>query len=125
MARLLVNAFLEDLRRAYWLRPWHLFRRRRMTYPILLLDNITADNGGYLLLRLVNDIRNQVGLFDPLLVVATSDRMPPNSLREEEDGPATEVGSGYNAWQNALPPAAARPACPRWPTPISHQVCGA
>jgi hypothetical protein len=70
VARLLVNAFLEDLRRAYLLRPWHLLRRRRMTYPMLLLDNIAVDNGGYLLLRLVNDVRNQVGVFDPLLVVA-------------------------------------------------------
>jgi hypothetical protein len=102
VARLLVNAFLEDLRRAYRLRPWHLVRRRRMTYPMLLLDNIAEENGGYLLLRLVNDVRNQVGVFDPLLVVATSDEVPPQALGPDESGPATKPGRGYNAWQNAL-----------------------
>jgi hypothetical protein len=102
VARLLVNAFLEDLRLAYRLRPWQLFRRRRMTYPILLLDDITADNGGYLLLRLVNDVRNQVGVFDPLLLIATSAEVPPEALSADEEGPATEAGDAYVAWQNAL-----------------------
>src|SRR5207302_2637276 len=60
--RLLVNSFLEDLRRAYRLRPWQVFRkqfwcRRRMTYPVLLLDSITPANGGYELLQLINKVR--------------------------------------------------------------------
>lgn len=101
VARLLVNAFLEDLRQAYRLRPWHLFRRRRMTYPMLLLDNITAANGGYLLLRLVNDIRNQVGLFDPLLLITTSAEVPPEAPSFLHP-PATKAGNGYVAWQNDL-----------------------
>lgn len=98
VARLLVNAFLEDLRLAYQLRPWQLFRRRRTTYPILLLDNITAGNGGYLLLRLVNDVRNQVGVFDPLLLIATSAGVPPEALSASEDNPY----NAYVEWQNRL-----------------------
>ncbi|MBV9843752.1 MAG: hypothetical protein JOZ47_01575 [Kutzneria sp.] len=105
VARLLVNSFLEDLRRAYRLRPWHLFRRRRMTYPVVLLDNITMTNGGYLFLRLVNEVRNQVGLFDPLLVVSASRDVPPDSGLRYAHRPSIDAEravSGYVGWQNAL-----------------------
>lgn len=104
VSRLLVNAFLEDLRRAYRLRPWQ-WRRRRMTYPVLLLDNITRTNGGYTLLRLVNDVRNQVGLFDPLLVVSASQDVPPDAGLTDSSRPkcdARHAGAGYREWQNDL-----------------------
>lgn len=102
VARLLVNSFLEDLRREYRLRPWQLLRRRRMTYPMLLLDNIDADNGGHLLLRLINDVRNQLGSFDPLLVIATSATVPLEASAGDQDGPAVEAHDGYRGWQNTL-----------------------
>ena len=113
-ARLLVNTFLEDLRRAYRLRPWQLLRRRRMTYPVLLLDDATPDNGGYALLRLVNDVRNQVGAFDPLLVVSSSVAAPPTGATTQAQRAidlgdtqrrgfdATDAYVGYNNWQNQL-----------------------
>ncbi|MDT8911616.1 hypothetical protein [Amycolatopsis sp. PS_44_ISF1] len=72
VGRLLVNAFLEDLRRSYRLRPAQFWRRRRMTYPVFLLDHASTVNGGHRLLKPINDVCNQTGMFDPLLVVATS-----------------------------------------------------
>ncbi|MEV0071544.1 hypothetical protein [Amycolatopsis sp. NPDC050768] len=101
VARLLVNAFLEDLRRGYRLQ---FFRRRRMTYPVLLLDHVTTTNGGYRLLELINDVRNQTGLFDPLLVVSTSDAPPPED-RPSQDRPrwtAADAGDAYRSWQHEL-----------------------
>jgi hypothetical protein len=104
VARLLVNAFLEDLRRAYRLRPWHLFRKRRMTYPVVLLDNITPDNGGYDLLVMINTIRNQVGVFDPLLVISASSAVPPDA-GQTPNRPRYEAKGAldaYTTWQNQL-----------------------
>jgi ABC-type branched-subunit amino acid transport system substrate-binding protein len=106
LKRLLVNAFLEDLRRAYRLRPWHVLSKRRMTYPVLLLDDITAANGGYELLRLINEVRNQVGLFDPLLVISASSEVPPAAGWADLDRrkyDAKAAGQAYLAWQKALP----------------------
>jgi hypothetical protein len=50
VARLLTNAFLEDLRRA-WRFPWRFAGPRRMTYAVLLLDDVAADNGGFIQTR--------------------------------------------------------------------------
>ncbi|HEX3787429.1 MAG TPA: hypothetical protein VHW44_06175 [Pseudonocardiaceae bacterium] len=105
VARLLVNSFLEDLRRGYQIRPWHVFRARRMTYPVLLLDNITMTNGGYALLQLINDVRNQVGAFDPLLVISGSTEVPPDAGRRYADRPhsgAAGAADAYRAWQRDL-----------------------
>jgi ABC-type branched-subunit amino acid transport system substrate-binding protein len=104
VCRLLVNAFLEDLRRGYRLRPWQL-GRRRMTYPVLLLDDITTTNGGFSLLRLINDVRNQIGLFDPLLVVSASVEVPPDSGVNDPGRPhyaAPRAPKAYNVWQERL-----------------------
>jgi hypothetical protein len=104
VARLLVNAFLEDLRRAYRPQPWRLWQQRRMTYPVLLLDHITMANGGYILLRLINDVRNQVGQFDPLLVISASLQVPPDGGRDPSrpKTDAVDTAAGYRAWQNSL-----------------------
>ncbi|WP_037361171.1 ABC transporter substrate-binding protein [Amycolatopsis orientalis] len=104
VARLLVNSFLEDLRREYRLRPWQFWRRRRMTYPVLLLDEVGPANGGYRLLELINEVRNQVGLFDPLLVVSASQGPPPDAEPSEERPKfdAVEAARAYQVWQNRL-----------------------
>lgn len=103
VARLLVNAFLEDLRRA-WKSPWRIGGPRRMTYAVMLLDGITCSNGGYELLQLINDVRNEVGLFDPLFLICAGEGVPP---RDE----ATRLYSAHNArnalaaWRRSLPEA--------------------
>lgn len=79
--KLLVHAFLEDLRVAYHRRlfPFRARRWRRTAHTVVLLDNVTDANGGWELLHLINDIRNETGDPDPLLVVAASDEPPPYS----------------------------------------------
>lgn len=72
--RLLVHAFLEDLRVAYRRRPWRLAPWRRTAYPVILIDDAAPDNAGYALLRLVNDIRNKTR--DPVLFVTNGAEMP-------------------------------------------------
>ncbi|MGH3773812.1 MAG: hypothetical protein ACRDRW_20880 [Pseudonocardiaceae bacterium] len=104
VARLLISSFLEDIRRAYRWRPWQLWRARRMTYVTLLLDNITRANGGYTMLRLINEVRNDVGRFDPLLVISASHKVPPDAGatpgRPHYD--AEHALEGYQRWQNSL-----------------------
>jgi hypothetical protein len=104
IAKLLISSFLEDLRRAYRWRPWQLWRVRRMTYTTLLLDNITRANFGYTTLRLINEVRNDIGRFDPLLVISASRKVPPdagaNPGRPHYD--AEYALNGYQEWQDSL-----------------------
>lgn len=104
VARLLISSFLEDLRRAYRWRPWQLWRVRRMTYVTLLLDNITRANGGYTTLRLINEVRNDVGRFDPLLVISASRKVPPDAgaIPGRPHYDAVYALEGYQYWQHSL-----------------------
>lgn len=104
VACLLVSSFLEDLRRAYRWRPWQLWRVRRMTYVTLLLDNITRANGGYTTLRLINEVRNDLGRFDPLLVISASRKVPPDAgvIPGRPRYEAAHALDGYRHWQNSL-----------------------
>lgn len=104
VARLLISSFLEDLRRAYRWWPWQLWRVRRMTYVTLLLDNITRANGGYTTLRLINEVRNDVGRFDPLLVISASRKVPPDAgvITGRPRYEAAHALDGYRHWQNSL-----------------------
>ncbi|QUH03136.1 hypothetical protein HUO13_21990 [Saccharopolyspora erythraea] len=83
MLKFLTNAFLEDLRQSYPKPPLRLRGARRTTNAVVLLDHITLHNGGYRLLRLVNDVRNDTGRLDPLLLVSGSRFVPP--YRDEPD----------------------------------------
>ncbi len=114
---LLVHAFLQDLRSAYGGRPWRLRGWRRTVHPVVLLDGVTAKNGGYALLELVNKVRNDTGLWDPLLVVSTSERVPLDGLDPDDrsvwsaDLARTE---GYPRWKDQLGDARRRQACDAW-----------
>lgn len=76
---LLVNAFLEDVRRAYR-RRWRPRGARRTAYLVVLLDRITRRNGGYRLLEAISRVRDETGQFDPLLFVSASRRVPPDAV---------------------------------------------
>ncbi len=76
--RIMVNSLLEDLRVAF--RGKGLFKEYRTAYPVVLLNHVTRANGGYHLLRAVNDIRNSTGLLDPMLLVTCSKRVPPHAF---------------------------------------------
>jgi hypothetical protein len=60
ISKLMINAFLEDLRVAYRRRPW-----RRTAYCVAFLEGVTED--GQRLVRLLAEVRNDTGAFDPLV----------------------------------------------------------
>ncbi|HYN97100.1 MAG TPA: hypothetical protein VES42_24945 [Pilimelia sp.] len=100
--KLLVHAFLEDLRRAYRRRPWRLAGWRRTAYPALLLDRVAAGDAGHTLLRLINDVRNETGRGDPLLVIAAGDAPPPELPRPH---PLWDADEAHDEWVDVLPEA--------------------
>jgi ABC-type branched-subunit amino acid transport system substrate-binding protein len=122
--RLLVNAFLEDLRRAYGRWIWRLGGARRMTYAVVLLDCITRANGGYRLLKLINDVRNETGAFDPLLVISGSQKVPPYAVEPGVTNPddgvrdAADADEGYEAWRHQFSRDSRRRAPTAWYLPI-------
>ncbi|GAB3431468.1 type 1 periplasmic-binding domain-containing protein [Actinophytocola sediminis] len=118
---LLVNSFLEDVRRAYRrrLRPRGA---RRTGYPVILLDRITRRNGGYRLLETVNRVRNETGLFDPLLFVSASRRVPPDAF---PDGAApravwnmSHARAAYGQWRDEFWRASRARETAAWYLPI-------
>jgi hypothetical protein len=130
--KLLVHAFLQDLRRAYGRRLWRMEGWRRTVYPVVLIDNATADSAGYRLLQLVNDVRNETGQSDPLLVVCSSDEVPqaPASTSGRRGGIEPDWGRGrsgdpvyrdpvYRAWVEALPGSRRARIDTAWDLPIS------
>jgi hypothetical protein len=109
VAKFLINTLLEDLRRSYRRFPWRLRGKWRTTYTTVLLDNVTRSNGGYALLKLVNDIRNETGLVDPLLLITTSSLVPPHAVEPTVDNVQDVVSQaheadeqGYRAWRHKL-----------------------
>ncbi|WP_051947352.1 ABC transporter substrate-binding protein [Streptomyces scabiei] len=70
--KLMINAFLEDLRVAYRRRPWRRRAHRRMAYTVAFLGGVSDDNGGWPLLRSLTEVRDDTGAFDPLLLITGS-----------------------------------------------------
>lgn len=86
--KLLVHAFLADLAEGYgrqllWTR-W----ARRDHYPVLLLRRLTSGTTGAELVRLVGEVREETGLRDPLLIIATGT----NTLQELSND---EIGADH------------------------------
>lgn len=111
LLKFLTNSFLEDLRQEY--PRFRLRGVRRTSRAILLLDHITLANGGYRLLELINDVRNDIGRPDPLLVIAASRKIPPYARQpwSESSEPenseysaydATNAAEGYADWRRQL-----------------------
>jgi hypothetical protein len=98
---LLVHAFLRDLRLFYGTHTWWLRRWRRTAYLTAILHGITDANGGWELLRLINDVRNQTGEHDPLLVVATATDVP-DSL-DVKPGSVRTIEENVASWKDNLP----------------------
>ncbi|MEH1169087.1 hypothetical protein V6V47_27270 [Micromonospora sp. CPCC 205539] len=98
--KLLLHAFLEDLRQAYRRRLWRPSDWRRTAYPVLLLDHVAPDNVGGELVRLIGDVRTETGRNDPLLLVASGGRPPPEL---PEPHALTEADEAYDEWTEALP----------------------
>ncbi|WP_367138373.1 hypothetical protein [Saccharothrix sp. HUAS TT1] len=104
LVKLLVNAFLEDVRRTYRRSWWRIRSARRTVYPVVLLDGIRRDNGGYSLLKVVNDVRNDTGAFDPLVIISGSAKVPPDAetAAEREPTPVSQASHAYETWARRL-----------------------
>lgn len=103
LKKLLVHAFLQDLRLAYrprglWLRRW-----QRTAYTVVILSDLTEDNGGWELLRLINDVRNSSTEHDPLLVIATAAEKPADLQPGRELAPVSRIKAELDAWAADLP----------------------
>ncbi|MEV0371297.1 hypothetical protein AB0I10_15930 [Streptomyces sp. NPDC050636] len=85
LRKLMVNAFLEDLRVAFRRRIWRPGTARRTAYCVALLDGVAADNCGYPLLRTIIDVRNETGAFDPLLVITCGAEPPAEGTQVRAD----------------------------------------
>lgn len=121
VARLLVHAFLEDLRRAFGPRrwPWRWRGPRRMSYLVVFLDGISRYNGGYQLLKLINDVRTETGQFDPLLVITASERVPPYARRASDDSGAGRAADDvYRDWRDRFVDASRAGAPTAWYLPL-------
>jgi hypothetical protein len=134
--RLLVHAFLEDLRRAYRRRLGRIEGWRRTAYPMVLIDNVTENSAGHRLLQLVNDVRNETGRSDPLLVVCSSDKVP-QAPAQEIPLPGVERDSEtrrdvdpvyrdpvYRKWVGVLPGSRRARVGTAWYLPISVDDSG-
>ncbi|MDI3405026.1 type 1 periplasmic-binding domain-containing protein [Streptomyces cavernicola] len=78
ISKLLIDAFLEDLRNAYRRRPWRRRAHRRTAYCVAFLQGLSAHNHGPELVRLFAEVRNDIGAFDPLLLVTSSPEESPD-----------------------------------------------
>jgi hypothetical protein len=125
--KLLVHAFLQDLRRAY-ARRLRLEGWRRTAYPMALIDNAAEGSAGYRLMQLVNDVRNETGQSDQLLVVCTSDQVPQASAEENvaesdsikfQNGDPAYADEDYRKWAKKLPGSRRARVDTAWYLPIS------
>lgn len=99
ISKLMINAFLEDLRRAYQRRPWRRRAYRRTAYCVAFLKGVSTDNNGWTLVHSLAEVRNETGAFDPVLVIASS------SEAEQEHGRVrslTDELGLYEAWCERL-----------------------
>ncbi|GGP66566.1 hypothetical protein [Saccharothrix coeruleofusca] len=104
--KLLVHAFLEDLRVAYRRTRLRFLPRRRglrrTAYVTVLLDNVDAP-GGWELLRLVNEVRNETGQLDPLLIITASREQPARLAEPPGPNKPSVAKKALRAWKDRLP----------------------
>ena len=126
--KLLVNSFLQDLRQAYLRRPGRLEGWRRTAYPVALINNAVEGSAGYRLMQLVNDVRNETGRSDPLLVVCASNQAPQAPTKDNIVGsdPGKLPGNDpaytdedYSKWAKKLPGSRRARVETAWYLPIS------
>lgn len=110
--RLLVHAFLEDLRQAYRRRRLRRAPWARTGYALLTLyppagaatDHDDAQDTGSRFMRLVHDVREETGQFDPLLVISALERVEVPDHRHGGLSPQktdlARAAEAYGAWLN-------------------------
>ncbi|WP_220189070.1 hypothetical protein [Streptomyces phytophilus] len=99
VTKVMINAFLEDLRIAYARRPWRQRAHQRTAYPVAFLTGLTPENGGPDLVQAFVEVRNETGAFDPLLLLTTS----ANGVHEQgRVRSLTDELGPYEAWCERL-----------------------
>ncbi|MGW7041853.1 hypothetical protein ACWGDT_03845 [Streptomyces avermitilis] len=74
VAKLLVHAFLEDLRRSFRRRPWRPGGWRHTAYPVVQIRSWESPTASRTLLRLVEQVRDETGRLVPVLLVHVAGR---------------------------------------------------
>ncbi|MEV0226828.1 hypothetical protein [Streptomyces sp. NPDC050704] len=115
IGKLMINAFLEDLRVAYRRRPWRRRAARRTAYCVAFLKGVSTANNGRALVRSFVEVRNETGAFDPLLLVTSC-------TEEEHDHErvrslADDLGP-YEAWSERLRSAGRSRGTDFWYLPV-------
>jgi hypothetical protein len=108
----LVNSFMEDVRAA-------LRSSRYTACATLLLGGITRRNGGYQLLRAINDVRNLTELADPLLIVTESLRVPPFADPPCDLAPVSQAEAAYEQWRAGHEREQGPREAPAWYLPLA------
>jgi ABC-type branched-subunit amino acid transport system substrate-binding protein len=118
--RLMVHAFLQDLRVEFRRRPWRVRAWRRTAYPVAMVDHVSSGNPGSALLSLINEVRNETGRTDPLLVVAAAQDTADFSVDEEFKWifPLQGLSTGVEAWQRSLAVARRGQRSTAWYVPV-------
>ncbi|MDI2029661.1 hypothetical protein QFW96_13605 [Saccharopolyspora sp. TS4A08] len=109
--KLLVHAFLADLSDTYTRRVWRWRWVPRDSYPVLLLADLEPGTIGEALVGLLNDVRNETGATDPLLVIGSG----AEPLRGEE---TSQGSAGLDGWQKSLQDARRRRSPTAWYVPL-------
>ncbi|WP_461033543.1 hypothetical protein [Streptomyces mayteni] len=113
--KLMINAFLEDLRVAYRRRPWRRRAYRRVAYCVAYLKGVNASNNGWALVRSLVEVRNETGAFDPLLLVTSSRE---NEHHHERVRDLTGDLGLYEAWCEHLRSAGRSREADFWYLPV-------
>ncbi|GGY20037.1 hypothetical protein GCM10010384_28130 [Streptomyces djakartensis] len=101
VAKLLVHAFLEDLRRAFRRGPCRWRGWRHTAYPVVVVQGTRATDAGRTLLRLVEQVREETGRPVPVLLVHVDHR---HSGDREPSAPADALNMrdvpaiGHTQW---------------------------
>jgi hypothetical protein len=83
-----------------------------------LIDNVDADNAGQALLELVNDVRNESGRSDPLLIVAACARVPPGAVGQRVIPIGDIDKHTYPRWKERVPQSRRKQEKSTWYLPL-------
>lgn len=115
VGKLMINAFLEDLRAEYRRRTGRRRRAaRRTAYCVALLRGVSGDNHGKELLRSLVDVRNDTGAFDPLVVISSS-----SPSGDERPGQGQLSEDLYGIWRNKFSDAGRSRTPDVWYLPVT------
>jgi hypothetical protein len=102
--RLLVAAFLEDLRQAYRRHPfgWSWPGWGRHTYPVVGIKNAEPGSQRRRFMELVEEVRVDTGQRSPLLLVVSTSTMPDPRRPLFDAGGVDNPGELYKKWRRAM-----------------------